>query len=253
MTTRCHQTDALLEATFAEAGPTRAQAAHAADCPTCARELAAARRFGIELHRASEAIVATAESGSNLREPHEGVRRGVTMRQLVAGVVILVVVVLAAAGYGGGRWIGSLVDVGFDQRASSLEADAADRAAERAGAQEPAARAEAEARARAEAVRRASDRRVFIVDPAVDAARGAWLQRVGDRCSDWVMMTAAEKVGTADMLTAEVVETVRIAQDLPESATHAEVLAGAAISIDTVCEGAPERELVEVTISLYGR
>lgn len=72
MTSRCRQTDALLEATFAESGLTRAQATHAADCRSCARELAAARRFGIELHRASEAIVTTAASGSGFRGPLKG-------------------------------------------------------------------------------------------------------------------------------------------------------------------------------------
>jgi hypothetical protein len=123
----------------------------------------------------------------------------------------------------------------------------------RVGAREQ-ARLAAEEAARAEAVRRAAEGRVSLLDPAVDDVRGAWLERVGDQCVHWVSMAADEKVVTADMLTAEVVETVRVAQQLPADAGHVEVLAGAAASIDEICEESlPERGLIEVTISLYGR
>lgn len=148
---RCRHTDDLLQAAFADAGITRTQAAHASECTVCARELAAARHFEVELHRAADDIVADTELADGSRRRASAVRGGMTMRHAAVAAAIVGIVVITAAGFVGGRWIGSFVDVGFDDSAPAADEQEAGEDAERARAQA------ADAAARAEVARRAAE------------------------------------------------------------------------------------------------
>lgn len=103
---RCARTNAILEASFGP-GITGADAGHAAQCPDCARALAAARRFenelrttGIELSPepmpAPETVVMVTDGS--------GPRSGWVWSRMVAGGAVTAV--LVGAFYVGGQWLG---------------------------------------------------------------------------------------------------------------------------------------------------
>ncbi|MGH2444632.1 MAG: hypothetical protein ACRDGD_01110 [Candidatus Limnocylindria bacterium] len=109
---RCRQTDALLDATFAGIEISRAQADHAASCTDCARALSQHRRFENELGRVGVELspepmppaseVATAVTAVTVKP---GVRFMSSRRNLlVAGAGAAV---LAVAVFLGGQWLGS--------------------------------------------------------------------------------------------------------------------------------------------------
>jgi hypothetical protein len=271
---RCTSTDAILEAIFTETGLSRTQAAHVAECGTCARDVAAARRFGVELNRAADLIVADAEADGVLRHPAPAMRGGMTMRQLLAVAAIVAVVAITAASYMSGRWIGSFVEIGFDHSSPLLDervgdegdgaGDEEDRAGDqdveraRAQAEEAAVRAEAARRAReeamrraaAEAERRAEERIVLIPDPQADGADAALANA---RCEAWATMTEDEQLRVVEVLVGGAIEQVRVRQQLPEGAERPAIIAGARASLDKGCQGSPgDRELVVIARWLYG-
>jgi len=109
---RCRQTDALLDATFAGTQLTRAQAAHAAHCAECARALSQARRFDNELHSIGvdvtpESMHPTLEVSSESATDERRDRLMTWRRGTVGGVAV---VLLAAVVVGGGKWPWSLGD-----------------------------------------------------------------------------------------------------------------------------------------------
>lgn len=109
--TRCRQTEAILDATFAGIDPTRAQAAHAAHCAECARSLAQARRFDNELRSIGTDLTPEpmhpAAEGSLEPAPDKRWAGLMTWRRgMVGGLALLLVAVLAE----GGQWLGSLGD-----------------------------------------------------------------------------------------------------------------------------------------------
>jgi hypothetical protein len=103
---RCARTDALLEASFGQ-GISRADAGHAAQCPECARALAAARRFETELRTAgielSPEPMPAAEEVVMVTDGSEP-RPGRVWFRIVAGGVATAA--LVGAFYFGGRWLG---------------------------------------------------------------------------------------------------------------------------------------------------
>ena len=105
---RCHQTDALLDATFAGSDLTRQQAAHVAHCAECARALSDTRRFDAALARvgldlspalAPSATEVLAADGSHTKEGRlmMTVRRGLISS--VAGAVVIGSILIGA------RWL----------------------------------------------------------------------------------------------------------------------------------------------------
>lgn len=108
---RCHQTDALLDAIFVGTDLTRAEAAHIAACTECARALALARRFDGELQRVGldmspEPLPITVELA--VESAPMSIRGGRSMtwkRSLIGGVVAATL--LVAVVFGGGQWLGS--------------------------------------------------------------------------------------------------------------------------------------------------
>lgn len=258
--TRCRRTDALLASTFAGDGLTAAQAAHAASCRTCARELSAARRFDVELDRAAESLVRAAEADVGLRRSPSDTHGGVTMRKLGAVVAIIAIAGIAIVGYGGGQWIGSLVDIGFDHDSPVIDARLADEEAERAAAEAAAVRAAAEdaARAAAEIVRGAASAVPDVEEsgppiPNAEAdAVDAELARA--TCGAWASMTAEDQLGAVEGLVGHVIERVRVSQQLSEAAERDAILAAARASLDKGCQGSPDdREIVVIARWLYGR
>lgn len=255
---RCRQTDALLDATFSMAGLTRAQASHAASCRACAQELAASRRFGVELHRAAELMVRDAESDSRLRDTASLMRGGGTMRSLVAVLGIVVIVLIVGVGYGGGRWMGSFIDIGFDHSAPLVDDRAADEEAERARAQaeeaavraEVASRAAIERRAAAEAVPSVEEPAAPIPDPQADDDDAALASAA---CGAWATMTDDEQLRAVKALVGHVLERVRAHQQLPAGADASVIIAAARASLDKGCQGSPDdRKLVEIARWLFG-
>ncbi|MBA2631456.1 MAG: hypothetical protein H0U86_00400 [Chloroflexi bacterium] len=128
---RCRQADALLEASFAGTDLTRAQADHMRRCAECARAMSQARRFENELGRVGlelspEPMPTSAELFAAV--PPVGQREGWIMnwrRTIVGGAIATIT--LVAIVFGGGRWLGGLVEggVGLSQGTASLTAAAA--------------------------------------------------------------------------------------------------------------------------------
>ena len=109
---RCHQTDALLDATFAGIGLTRVQAGHASACAECARALAQARAFDNELHSVGfdltpEPMPPAPETSTESARDERRDRLMTWRRGVVGGVAV---VLLAAVLAGGGQWPWSLGD-----------------------------------------------------------------------------------------------------------------------------------------------
>ena len=109
---RCRQTDAILDATFAGAGLTRAEAAHVADCGECARATSQVRRFDAELGRVGvdlspEPMPAGAELAAVTTPSPERGGRSMTLRRSLVGGAAAAAVLLAAVVFGGGQWLGS--------------------------------------------------------------------------------------------------------------------------------------------------
>jgi len=107
---RCRETDAILDATFAGAGLTRDQASHATTCVECARATSQARRFDAELAQVGvdlspEPMPAGAELVVVTTPPERGGRSMTLRRSLVGGAAAAVL--LAAVVFGGGQWLGS--------------------------------------------------------------------------------------------------------------------------------------------------
>ena len=164
------------------------------------------------------------------------------MKQLLATAAIVAVVVLTAAAYGGGRWIGSLIDVGFDHGRAVLVDGGGDEGVGRARAEAEAAfRAEAQARRAAmEASRAAAERR---------ALEGVWADAT---CVDWSELSAERQLHVIEELVAHLLEEVRIAQQLGADATYPEIAVAAQSSLSKVCEGAgPMHRLVDIVDQLY--
>lgn len=97
---RCPRTDALLDATLSGAGPSAAEADHAAACTECARAMATARRFGRELHAAGAELApepiapgtVTATGGSTPRGGAPMSQRTAIIGGITAAVVVAVLV-----------------------------------------------------------------------------------------------------------------------------------------------------------------
>jgi hypothetical protein len=183
MSSRCRQTDALLEATFGEAGLTRAQAAHAADCSECARALALARRFDGELHRVGVDLTAEMVTSAGVTADLGGSRMARNRNILgLAAVAVLVVAVVV----GGGQWLSSTFGGRWDAGgwfgvSSTPDAD-----------EEAARRREAEERAAAQVERRRQEARAArALD---DAALQAWLAPALDRTFGTVSIDDVEVV-----------------------------------------------------------
>ncbi len=94
---RCHQTDAILDATFAGTDLTRTQAAHAAVCGECARALSQSRRFESDLNHVgldvSPEPMPPAAEVAFLEDPYPKGAAWMTLRRVFAGGAIAVVVV----------------------------------------------------------------------------------------------------------------------------------------------------------------
>lgn len=94
---RCHQTDAILDATFAGTDLTRTQAAHAAVCGECARALSQSRRFESDLNHVgldvSPEPMPPAAEVAFLEDPYPKGGAWMTLRRVFAGGAIAVVVV----------------------------------------------------------------------------------------------------------------------------------------------------------------
>jgi len=106
---RCRQTDAILDATFAGAGLTRDQGAHVTVCAECARALSDARRFDATLERiglelAPEPAPPVADLLSVGGSQPKGGRLMTARNGLIGGAAVVVVIGAIAIG---GRWLTS--------------------------------------------------------------------------------------------------------------------------------------------------
>ncbi|HVM25698.1 MAG TPA: sigma factor [Candidatus Limnocylindrales bacterium] len=239
---RCRQTDELLQAAFANEGLTRAQTTHVSECTVCARKLAAARRFDLELHRAAN-VMADAESDLDLRQSASRTRGGTTMKQLSVMAAIAAVVLLAASAYVGGSWIGSMVDLDFDHSGPTLlDGTADDEAGRPRAAAIEAARAEAQARRAAMEASRAAAERRALEEVWVDAT-----------CGDWHGLSAEQQFHVAEEFVVGLREEVRTAEQLDAQTTFPEIAVAAQATLSDVCEGSePMERLADVVDELYG-
>lgn len=164
---RCRQTDQLLDATFAGTDLTRVQAEHVRRCAECARAMSQARRFENELGRtaldlAPEPMPAALDLAAPLQPTPSG-GRSMSWRRGLLGAALSAVVV-AVVVFGGGRWLGSLLE-GRVQVGTPTGNSAAGQAAE-ASAREA---AEEAARVAALAARARGDAEVQSIEISLDA------------------------------------------------------------------------------------
>lgn len=107
--TRCRQTDALLDATFAGTDLTSAQAEHAAACSRCARALSQAHRFDAELERVgahlAPEVLPAASDLTDVVEPTRSRGSSTSQRSVFGRVALAAVIVITLLG--GGSWFGS--------------------------------------------------------------------------------------------------------------------------------------------------
>lgn len=197
---RCRQTEALLDATFAGTGFTRAEADHAAGCSECARALAQARRFDAELSRAGlELAPEPMPAAAELTRVATPTRRGgwiMTWRQSLIGGAVTAVLLVGVI-FGGGQWLGSMFEgrVIFAPVGAGRDSEAVERA-ERAQAERAAAQ-----RAAAEAARRqaANVLEVANLDAWVAAAVAPGMTRNdlelvrADHCGDLYTVVFVER------------------------------------------------------------